>query len=52
MDIGAIPLSEIVAYLGIHDIQDPETGQEFMRLIRAMDGEFLIWHREKPAKPR
>jgi hypothetical protein len=48
MDVGAIPLSEIVTYwkeVGL--VSDQEDLREKVRLVRVMDTEFLNHHRSK-----
>ena len=46
--VGAIPLSEIVAYCAIHQVDDAE---RFCGLIRGLDRVFLAWQKnQKPKK--
>lgn len=45
--IGAIPLSEIDAYLRLYGIDDPEERDELVFFIREMDMEFLAFHNRK-----
>ena len=42
---GIIPLGEIAAYLQIAGIDDPEQRLVWLRLIRALDAEYLDWYR-------
>lgn len=42
--VGAIPVSEIVAYAGMVGVDDLE---QFFRRIRSVDVEFLNWHSKK-----
>ena len=42
---GVIPLAEIAAYLQIAGIDDPEQRLVWLRLMRAMDAEYLDWYR-------
>ena len=41
MGPGAIPVSEIIAYLDLHGIADAEDRREFAWLIRQMDDAYL-----------
>ncbi len=44
---GAIPLSEIGAYLDIHAIDDVVEREALLRLVKAMDQEFLAWQAKR-----
>lgn len=41
MGLGAIPWSEIAAWLVIHGVTDTDRRMEFARFIRALDEEYL-----------
>ena len=45
-----IQFSEIESYLNINGIEDLETRQEFVHLIRVMDSEYINFFREKNKK--
>ncbi len=47
MDVGAIPLSEVVAYFKLTGLADPELREDYARFIRAMDAAFLDWHHQQ-----
>ncbi len=44
MGVGAIPLSEIATYIDLYDVCDKDM---FIRLIKAMDDEYLKTLKEK-----
>lgn len=47
MDVGAIPLAEIVTYWrDVMGVADPDHRNELIDLTRIMDVAFLTWHRE------
>jgi hypothetical protein len=46
--IGAIPLSEIAAYVGLFGAPAGDV-ELFVAQIRALDQEFLRWHRDREA---
>ena len=50
MSVGAIPLSEIVAYLNLHFITDIDERLEYTKWIRFLDGVYLKLNREKSEK--
>lgn len=50
MSVGAIPLSEIVAYLNLHFISDIDERLEYSRWIRFLDGVYLKLNHEKSEK--
>ena len=41
MGVGAIPLSEIVAYLDLHQVEDPEERRDTLRYVQILDRAFL-----------
>jgi hypothetical protein len=45
MGIGPIPWTALDRYAERHGINDPDERERFERLIRAMDREFVKWHR-------
>jgi hypothetical protein len=49
MGIGPIPLTEILAYCELYDIEDRD---ELVRFVRAMDDEFLRFNAEKKTKEK
>ena len=44
---GAIPLSEVAAYLDIAGIVEPEARRRLMCRVRAMDREHVAWQRRQ-----
>jgi hypothetical protein len=44
---GAIPLSEIMTYAELMQMPIGEERQQLVQIIRAMDGVYLAWVREK-----
>ena len=50
---GAIPLSEVAAYLEIAGITEPEARRRLMCRVRAMDREHIAWrNRQRKAEER
>jgi len=50
MSVGAIPLSEIVAYLNLHYITDIDERLEYTKWIMFLDQVYLKLNREKQEK--
>lgn len=50
MSVGAIPLSEIVAFLDIHQITDIDERLEYSKWIRFLDHVYLKLNSEKSEK--
>jgi len=50
MSVGAIPLSEIVAYLDLHHITDINERVEYSKWIRFLDNVYLKLNAEKSEK--
>lgn len=50
MSVGAIPLSEIVAYLNLHFINDIDERLEYAKWIKFMDRVYLKLNSEKSDK--
>ncbi len=46
LGVGAIPLSEIEAYIRLYEITDSEEKEELLYFIREMDGVFLKHHKK------
>ena len=44
---GAIPLGEIVIYAELMQMPVGDEREQFVQIIRAMDGAYLTWAREK-----
>jgi hypothetical protein len=44
---GAIPMTEIVAWLDLHQVEEMEERTEFVELIGVMDREWLTWADKK-----
>jgi len=49
--VGAIPISEIKAWCEMYELVGEER-EEFLELIRALDDEYLKFHREKSQSTR
>ena len=47
LDQGAIPLGEIVIYAELMQMPVGDEREQFVQIIRAMDGAYLTWAREK-----
>ncbi len=47
MSVGSIPLSEIVAYLTLCDVTDPEERGDYVRFVQAIDRVFVQHHAKK-----
>ena len=50
MSVGAIPLSEIVAYLNLHFIMDIDERLEYTKWIKFLDHVYLKLNAEKSEK--
>lgn len=42
-----IPLTEILAYLELMEVDDPEERRDYVQFVTFLDGEWLAWSREK-----